>query len=166
MSGRSSLRVQKYKSGSKLFKQKNKKKTLAFRITLIPVINPWSHASCAPDNNIARWKITILNSMGNDILWNSGLKSTKPKLALFYFTPSIPVSVRLYQITFANNTDSLIAEEKQTTHIFQDNQHNIPDILLTFWKNDESYSKGCAVDLVIKCWRLLIFSTEYSKSKL
>jgi hypothetical protein len=42
--------------------------------------------------------------MGVAILWNS--------LVLFYITPSIPVSLRLYQITFANDTYSKIAETK------------------------------------------------------
>ena len=52
------------------------------------------------------------------------------------------VSVRLYQITFANDTDFEIAEHDQNsrtttffTHVFsEENQNNILDGLLALWK--------------------------------
>jgi len=43
------------------------------------------------------------------------------KNALFYVAPSIHVSLRLYQITFANDTYSKIGKDKQnsrTTNVF------------------------------------------------
>ena len=73
-------------------------------------MRPWQWHS-----HTDRWKSTILNFMGTAILWNSlVLKSTKR--VLFYITPSISVSLSLHQITFANDTSSLIAEDK---HIFE-----------------------------------------------
>ena len=77
--------------------------------------------------------------MGAAILWNSlVLKSTK--IALFIIKPSVPVSLHQYQITFAKDTDSKIAKDKQNlrttnffNHIFlEENQNNILDGLLTF----------------------------------
>jgi hypothetical protein len=52
--------------------------------------------------------------MGVAILWNSlVLKSTK--IALFIIKPSVPISLRLYQITFAQDTDSKIAKRVKKT---------------------------------------------------
>ena len=81
--------------------------------------------------------------MGATTFWNSLVLKSK-KIALFYITLSVPVSLHLKQITFANDTDShvKIAKGKQNswntkifTHLFmEENQSNILDGSLMFWK--------------------------------
>ena len=103
------------------------------------------------------------------------LKSTK--IALFIIKSSVPVSLRLYQITFAKDTDYKIAKDKQNlrttnfcNHIFLgENQSNILDGLLTLWNitGSRTYLKGGWLSWysVIKVWRLLICFTEYRYSR-
>jgi hypothetical protein len=54
--------------------------------------------------------------MGATTFWNSLVLKSK-KIALFYNTLSVPVSLHLKQITFANDTDShvKIAKGKQNS---------------------------------------------------
>jgi hypothetical protein len=54
--------------------------------------------------------------MGATTFWNSLVLKSK-KIALFYITLSVPVSLHLKQITFANDTDShvKIAKGKQNS---------------------------------------------------
>ena len=67
-----------------------------------------------------------------------GLIIEEHKVALFNITPSVLVSLYPCQITFANDTDSNIAEDEQnsqTTKFFTHfgrNQDNILDVLLMF----------------------------------
>jgi hypothetical protein len=60
--------------------------------------------------------------MGATTFWNSLVLKSK-NIALFYITLSVPVSLHLKQITFANDTDShvKIAKGKQggIKHILQ-----------------------------------------------
>lgn len=54
--------------------------------------------------------------MGDVILSNSSvLKYTQ--IALFNITPSVSVSLRIFQIIFVNDTDSKIAKDKQSSRI-------------------------------------------------
>ena len=61
------------------------------------------------------------------------------KNALFNITSSVPVSLRVYNITFANDTDSKTAEDKQNSRItiffmhivLEENKNNTLDGLLT-----------------------------------
>jgi hypothetical protein len=120
------------------------------------------------------WKIMILSFMGTTILQNSYvLKWTK--IVLFNIILSAPVSLCLYQITFAN-TDSKMAEYRTNsrttkffTYIFFGRKPKAKQYFI--WiahvlKNENNWS--CIEKwrwLAIKCWQLLTFATEYSGSK-
>ena len=92
--------------------------------------------------------------MPTAILWNSlVLKSTQ--FALFYIRPSVPVSLHLCQITFANHIDcKKKAEDKQNywtttfyTHIYVRNPKKYFRWVVNVLENDWGHTKRRILEL-------------------